>query len=173
MRLPFKLTGQHWAGVLTPVLFLFRSSFAFMTFIPKLWAGSIPDLFQALWQNQIYTGNTPDENWGLFSGLDVVMNQRHLPFGLSILILMLMAIMPYYMAMQARLLSIWHATATLTLRERGFDPVESLDLESRGLVATSGWISHLVRDCSGANDLLAWLNRALCLAHYGRPGDLL
>lgn len=78
-QLCVRLTGSVLAGVLTSLLFFFRSGTAFFIFLwEHLRAG---DLWQTLSSNTAFIGYTPNENWGLWN-FNVYLNQRHLAFGM-------------------------------------------------------------------------------------------
>ena len=84
-----RVTGRFAAAVITPFLFVFRSGLALFYFIAEhLSAG---DLINAFRENSVFIGYTPNENWGLWN-YNVYLNQRHLGFGL----LIVMAVIWYY-----------------------------------------------------------------------------
>lgn len=84
-----RVTGRFAAAVITPFLFVFRSGLALFYFIAEhLSAG---DLINAFRKNSVFIGYTPNENWGLWN-YNVYLNQRHLGFGL----LIVMAVIWYY-----------------------------------------------------------------------------
>ena len=81
-----RLTGSLSAGIVTLVLFFFRSSLSFFHFIAEhIQAG---DLWATLRDNTAFIGYTTNENWGLWN-FNVYLNQRHLAFGLLIVSLVL------------------------------------------------------------------------------------
>jgi hypothetical protein len=92
------ITGQRWVGVLTGVLFIFRSSFAFFTHIKENLAGD--NLWQAIWEVSLHIGKTEHENWGLWAQ-NVYANQRHFAFSVCVLIVILLALLPLLQAMVA------------------------------------------------------------------------
>lgn len=80
-QLAKRITGRTAVGILTVVLFVFRSAFTFFRFLwEHLQAG---DLLQTLSENTAFIGYTPNEDWGLWN-FNVYLNQRHLAFGLLI-----------------------------------------------------------------------------------------
>ena len=84
-----RVTGKYKAAVITPFLFVFRSGLAFFYYIAEhLKAGN---LVSALRENEVFIGYTPNENWGLWN-YNVYLNQRHLGFGL----LIVMAVIWYF-----------------------------------------------------------------------------
>ena len=81
-----KLSGKRAVGVITTILFSFRSSRAFFDF-----AGSIPKktgLLKGLLYNFTFIGTTQHEDWGLWN-LNVYCNQRHLALGLCVVLFLL------------------------------------------------------------------------------------
>lgn len=84
-----RVTGWFAAALITPFLFVFRSGLALFYFIGEhLSAGDLIDAFR---ENSVFIGYTPNENWGLWN-YNVYLNQRHLGFGL----LIVMAVIWYY-----------------------------------------------------------------------------
>ena len=84
-----RVTGRFAAAIITPFLFVFRSGLALFYFIAEhLSAGDLIDAFR---ENSVFIGYTPNENWGLWN-YNVYLNQRHLGFGL----LIVMAVIWYY-----------------------------------------------------------------------------
>ena len=81
-----RLTDSLAAGIVTLMLFFFRSSLSFFRFIAEhIQAG---DLWTTLRDNTAFIGYTTNENWGLWN-FNVYLNQRHLAFGLLIVSLVL------------------------------------------------------------------------------------
>lgn len=81
-----RLTDSLAVGMLTIVLFFFRSSLSFFRFIVEhIQAGN---LWTTLRDNTTFIGYTTNENWGLWN-FNVYLNQRHLAFGLLIVALVL------------------------------------------------------------------------------------
>jgi hypothetical protein len=76
-----RIMGRPQTGMLTVVLFFFRSGFTFFRFAwEHLQAG---DLLTTLADNTAFIGYTTNESWGLWC-FNVYLNQRHLAFGLLI-----------------------------------------------------------------------------------------
>ena len=87
-----KLTGRRAVGMLTGVLFMFRSSSAFLDF-----AASIPKktgFLKGLLSNREFIGTTEHEDWGLWN-LNVYCNQRHLAIGLCVILFVLIYFTQY------------------------------------------------------------------------------
>ena len=76
-----KLTGRKAAGLVSVVLFLFRSSPAFWLFVSRAGSG-LGEIYRALFDNRAFIGETPNESWGLYN-LNVFTNQRHFCVGLT------------------------------------------------------------------------------------------
>ena len=74
-----RLTASLAAGILTLVLFFFRSSLSFFHFVTEHLQAK--DLWATLRDNTTFIGYTTNENWGLWN-FNVYLNQRHLAFGL-------------------------------------------------------------------------------------------
>lgn len=85
-----RLTASLAAGILTLVLFFFRSSLSFFHFVTEHLQAK--DLWATLRDNTTFIGYTTNENWGLWN-FNVYLNQRHLAFGL------LMATLALYLFM--------------------------------------------------------------------------
>ena len=87
-----RLTASYTCGVVTLILFFFRSSLSFFRFIAEhIQAG---DLWTTLRDNTGFIGYTTNENWGLWN-FNVYLNQRHLAFGLLIVALVLWIFMDW------------------------------------------------------------------------------
>ncbi len=92
------LSGKKIVGFFTILLLCFRSSFAFFTFLEKIRPKSLKELWLKILENTILIGETPHEEWGLWTQ-KVFANQRHLPLGLAILIFLLMVFFPLFQEM--------------------------------------------------------------------------
>jgi len=94
--LSVKITKKPAVGVVAIVLFLFRSSFSAFTFLfDGTQYDSIAAFFGRILDNRVFIGNTPNENWGLWN-LNVYANQRHLGFGLSLILMLILAFLPLF-----------------------------------------------------------------------------
>ncbi len=91
--------GSRLAAALACVLAFFRSSFAFFTFAQG--AVSFTDLLHRIATVNRYIGATPREDWGIWN-MNVYVNQRHLPFAMSLLLLVLILLLPLFAAMMDR-----------------------------------------------------------------------
>lgn len=81
-----RLSGGFSGGILAVLLFLFRSGTAFFQYVwEHLREG---DLWHALKNNYSFLGYTPNEDWGLWN-FNVYLNQRHLAFGLLLVMIAL------------------------------------------------------------------------------------
>lgn len=88
--LAWRLTAVGGAVLLAPFLAMFRSSCAFFTFLASLI--SSPDNVswgQRLLTHTTFIGNTPKEDWGLWS-INVYANQRHFPAALALMLILLL-----------------------------------------------------------------------------------
>ncbi len=90
--LAVKITGRLSAGVLSCLFFAFRSSKTLFTYLAGLPKGT--DILQALKDNTGFLSDTPNEDWGLWN-LNVYCNQRHLAFGLTVVFLIIILMMPH------------------------------------------------------------------------------
>jgi hypothetical protein len=90
------LLEKKWTGCLAVVLFMFRSSFAFAAFISE--QGSLGKSISAILHGDKHIGKTPYEEWGLWAQKTFI-NQRHLPFGLGIILLVLIVLYPLFKKM--------------------------------------------------------------------------
>lgn len=91
------ITGRKAVGLLAVVFFVFRSSFAFFTFISEI------DSLGEIWANDAFIGNTRHEDWGLWNQ-NVYANQRHLAFGLILLFAVIMEMLPL---MRDKIREVW------------------------------------------------------------------
>lgn len=94
------LTKKILAGIITCVLFTFRSSFSFFTFASEF--SSPNDFLYAIAKNRNadgtfreHIGNTLNEGWGLWTQ-KVYINQRHFAFALGLFILSLFLMLPIF-----------------------------------------------------------------------------
>lgn len=80
--LAVRLGKRFRVGLLTIVLFFFRSSLTFFRYVwEHIEAGN---LLQVLSENTAFIGYTANEDWGLWN-FNVYLNQRHLGYGLLII----------------------------------------------------------------------------------------
>jgi len=94
--LAVKITRKPAVGALAIALFLFRSSLAAFTFLfDGTGYGSAMEFFHRIFDNRVFIGNTPNEDWGLWN-INVYANQRHLGFGLTLIFLLVLALLPLY-----------------------------------------------------------------------------
>jgi hypothetical protein len=89
--LAVSITGRRCVGVLAGLFFIFRSSFAFFSYVNDNLANG--NLWQSLWGVTLHIGKTENENWGLWAQ-NVYANQRHFAFSIGIMILVLLAVLP-------------------------------------------------------------------------------
>lgn len=74
-----RIMGRSWTGVLTVILFFFRSAWTIFRFLWEHFEAG--DLWKTLAENTAFIGYTTNENWGLWN-YNVYLNQRHLAYGL-------------------------------------------------------------------------------------------
>jgi hypothetical protein len=96
--LALKITGRVGAGCLACLFFSFRSSKTLFTYLAKLPPGT--GIIQALTENTAFLSDTPKEDWGLWN-LNVYCNQRHLAFGLAVMFLVILLLLPRVYEMHA------------------------------------------------------------------------
>ncbi len=90
--LAVKITGKLFSGVLACLFFAFRSAKTLFTFLSEIPEGT--GMLQALRDNTAFLSDTPNEDWGLWN-LNVYCNQRHLAFGLTVIFLVIILMLPY------------------------------------------------------------------------------
>ncbi|MDR3238739.1 MAG: hypothetical protein LBT44_01450 [Clostridiales bacterium] len=98
------LTSQRAVGLLTVVFFFFRSSFSGLRYVyenaPYQSAGSF---IRFILNTSSFIGKTSgEEAWGLWN-INVYANQRHFALGISLLLITLIAMLPYVQKMLAAL----------------------------------------------------------------------
>lgn len=98
--LAVKITGKQGGGYLTALFFTFRSSKSFFTYLLTIPKGS--NIIETMAENTEFIGSTPREEWGLWN-LNVYCNQRHFPFSLSVLLLILILFLPHLYKMFANI----------------------------------------------------------------------
>lgn len=86
-----KITDKRRVGFLAGLLFTFRSSPSFFCYLAKKLKES--NIMDSLINNTEFIGYTPRENWGLWN-LNVYVNQRHFPFSISLLLLVIILFLP-------------------------------------------------------------------------------
>lgn len=105
-----KLTGKRMVGVLTTVFFVFRSSPSFFRFLAEMPKEELS--LKTILNQGSFTAYTPYENWGLWN-INVYCNQRHLAFGMVVMLLALHFFLPYLYAMAVK----------LSAKRDGFEPL--------------------------------------------------
>ena len=83
--LSLKIFGKKSIGTLAVIFFLFRSSSSFFKYVSSI-DGTLKQIFETLKNNAEFVGSTTNENWGLYN-LNVYANQRHLAFGLCVILI--------------------------------------------------------------------------------------
>jgi len=96
------ITKSRTVGALGVIFLFFRSSFSGLIRLAE--SGpyhSLKEVFGFIKSTDIFIGRTPNEAWGLWTG-NVYINQRHFGFGLTVLLLVMIAMLPYvYEMLQA------------------------------------------------------------------------
>ena len=90
--LAVKITGRVAVGILSCLFFAFRSSKTLFTYLSNLPRGT--NLLQSLIANEEFISDTPFENWGLWN-LNVYCNQRHLAFGIAVILFIIFLFLPH------------------------------------------------------------------------------
>ncbi len=97
------ITGSRAAAFITGVLFFFRSSAAFFTFLAG--ESGIKAAVDKILTGDSFIGYTSHEDWGLWSFKDYI-NQRHFTFSMGVLIMAVILYLPRVSEMAERLGSI-------------------------------------------------------------------
>ena len=92
------ITNKKPIALIASLLFFFRSSLAFIDYFKT----SPDNIFKALIGSTEFIGHTTHEDWGLWNQ-NVFINQRHLPFALCILVLVLIIMLPLFNEMMTSL----------------------------------------------------------------------
>lgn len=90
------LTKRPGSFLLAPLLTLARSSMAFFTWFADIYGesqGSWSQLFALMKHQREFIGNTPRDDWGLWT-VNVYANQRHLMPAFAIMIIVLLLFLP-------------------------------------------------------------------------------
>ncbi len=90
--LALKLFAKRPVGYLAVFLFLFRSGSALRKYLAGI-SGTAKEILDTVINNTEFIGSTTNENWGLYN-LNVYANQRHLAFGLSVILLAILLMLP-------------------------------------------------------------------------------
>ena len=85
------ITKKKAIGLIASLLFFFRSSLVFIDYFKN----SPDNIFKALIGSTEFIGKTRHEDWGLWNQ-NVFINQRHLPFALCVLALVLIIMLPLF-----------------------------------------------------------------------------
>ena len=90
------LSGKTITFLIAPILLLFRQSFAFISLyeILKLDGLQFPAILRGMFTHKQWIGDAPYDNWGLWS-INVYANQRHLLWGMALLLVALSFYLPY------------------------------------------------------------------------------
>ena len=97
--LAVRISGKRAVGYLSGLFFAFRCSPSFFTYLAKIPQGS--NILQTIRENISFIGYTPKEEWGLWN-LNVYCNQRHLAFGICVLLIIINLFIPLLYSMADR-----------------------------------------------------------------------
>ena len=92
------VTKKKPIALIASALFFFRSSLAFIYYFKD----STEGFFKTLVGSTEFIGSTAHEDWGLWNQ-NVYINQRHLPFALCVLVLVLIIMLPLFNQMMTAL----------------------------------------------------------------------
>lgn len=90
--LAVKISGKISVGLLSCLFFAFRSSKTLYSYLARLPEDT--NIWKTLTRNTTFIRNTPYEEWGLWN-LNVYCNQRHLAFGIAVILLVILLFLPY------------------------------------------------------------------------------
>ena len=91
------LCGKRLSFFFSGFFVLFRHSLSFISLFMGLLSknnGNVFDSIRDLFQQSSWFGTTPYDNWGLWT-VNVYANQRHLLFGVSLLLIVLFLLIPF------------------------------------------------------------------------------
>jgi hypothetical protein len=94
--LSVKISGRQWVGAIACLLFMFRSSFAFFTYLSEI--GGPGKLLPALLSQHDFIGKTYCESYGLWT-LNVWVNQRFFLFSVGEILLSVLILIPCFQDM--------------------------------------------------------------------------
>lgn len=127
------LFGEKAIGAITGVLFFFRSSFAFFTYITE--KPSVKEAFEGLKTITDHIGNTQNEEWGLYAQ-KVYVNQRHLSFVLGIMMLVLITVLPLFIEMMTRISELYQKRSQKVFDNEETEKLnenEAINIEEAGI----------------------------------------
>ena len=124
--LAVRLSGIRAVGYLSALLFAFRCSPSFFSYLAEVPKGT--SVRDALRMNIGFIGYTTHEDWGLWN-LNVYCNQRHLAFGICALLLVLHLLIPALYAMAER----WQK------RQERLNGSAAMDFLKFSLFSAEGW----------------------------------
>ena len=114
------LTASRGAALLSLFFLFFRSSFAFFSFLGQKPADT--GWAQWLLENKTFIGTTAHEDWGLFNQ-NVWANQRHLSFGVCLVLLALLMFLPL---LQGGMEALRRGPAACFFSREGWTPCPAL-----------------------------------------------
>lgn len=129
------ICGKKAAGILTAVLFTFRSSFAFFTYLAG--KSSIGQAFADILTNTVHIGKTQHEDWGLWAQ-KVYLNQRHLPLAFAVMLVVLMLVYPLFIKMLDALKASRFETEGIIGERKG--GIDKLKWKHEFLLCPDAWL---------------------------------
>ena len=133
--LAVRLSGIRLVGYLSALLFAFRCSPSFFSYLADIPKGT--SVLEALANNIGFIGYTTHEDWGLWN-LNVYCNQRHLAFGICALLLVLHLFLPHLFAMAERWQNRQMADSNVRKKQQGLFATAGEFLKF-SLFSVEGW----------------------------------
>ena len=133
--LAVRLSGIRLVGYLSALLFAFRCSPSFFSYLADIPKGT--SVLEALANNIGFIGYTTHEDWGLWN-LNVYCNQRHLAFGICALLLVLHLFLPHLFAMAERWQNRQMAGSNVRKKQQGLFATAGEFLKF-SLFSVEGW----------------------------------
>ncbi len=133
--LAVRLSGIRLVGYLSALLFAFRCSPSFFSYLAEIPKGT--SVLEALANNIGFIGYTTHEDWGLWN-LNVYCNQRHLAFGICALLLVLHLFLPHLFAMAERWQNRQMAGSNVQKKQQGLFATAGEFLKF-SLFSVEGW----------------------------------
>ncbi len=125
-----KLFGKRVIGWISTAFLIFRSGSALPEFISGI-NGNLKVIFSTLVNNTKFIGETLHEDWGLFN-INVYVNQRHLAFGISMILAVLIFFLPKLFEAAQRIFPLQNGK-----NEKRISPVEFL---GKSVFEKEGWL---------------------------------
>ena len=88
-----RISGLKSVAYLTLTFIFLRSSFAFFDFAES-YHYSFKNILEAIGENEIYIGDTPNARWGMWTFFNTLSNQRHLAIGIAAVFIASLLMLP-------------------------------------------------------------------------------